>query len=126
MKLEYLDNINDKGDNIVRLFDFDNVQAEKFRKTIQQTIIGNKNKLDLETLDFVETKNCNLTFRITDTDKGITTKDSKIFFCDLTVDTYNNMINLLEPFCHRQNNGHQWLYDINTPIDLLFSQTGDW
>lgn len=126
MKLEYLDNINDAGDKIVRLYDFDPIQADKLRKTIQLTIIENKNELDLATIEFVETINCFLTFRIADTDKGLVTADTKIFFCDLSVESYKHMTNLLAPFCDKQQNGHQWLFDIETPIDLLFSPIGNW
>ena len=47
MKLDYIDNVNEYGDNIVRLYDFDKSHAEKFRQTIQDTIILNKKDLDL-------------------------------------------------------------------------------
>lgn len=126
MKLEYLDKINNSGDNIVRLYDFDCLQADELRKTIQKTVIENKTQLDVATVDFIKPINCGLTFRIADTDKGITTTDAKMFYCDLTLEAYHKMTGLLEPFCHEQNNGHQWLYDVNTPTDLLFSPSGTW
>jgi hypothetical protein len=126
MKIDYLDKINDSNDSIVRFFDFDAIQAETFRKTIQQTIIENKKSLDVSTLDFITPINCNLVFRISNQDKGVTAKDPKTFYCDLTMDSYNKMTNLLEPFCKQNNSGYQWLYDINTPIDLLFSPSGHW
>jgi len=36
------------------------------------------------------------------------------------------MIYLLEPFCEKEESGYQWLYDVITPIELLFSSNGDW
>src|SRR4051812_18656824 len=112
MTLDYLDKVNTSGDSIVRLFDFDILQADKFRQTIQQTVIQNKKQLDLASVDFVKAVNCSLTFRVADKDIGIISADSKIFFCDLTIDTYSQMTNLLEPFCSGQNSGHyQWLYN---------------
>jgi hypothetical protein len=126
MTLDYLDKVNDFGDSIVRLSNFDTIQADKFRKTIQQTIIKNKKQLDLATVDFVKAVNCSLTFRIADKDIGITTADRKTFFCDLTIGAYSQMTNLLEPFSSEESSGYQWLYDTNNPIDLLFSPTGTW
>ncbi|MBI4945187.1 MAG: hypothetical protein HY840_02160 [Bacteroidetes bacterium] len=126
MTLDYLDKVNGYGDCIVRLFDFDSLQAEKFRQAIQHTIIQNKKQLDLATLNFVEGINCTLTLRISDNDIGIISADNKMFFCDLSIGTYSQMTILLEPFCNKKSRGHQWLYDIDTLVDLLFSPTGTW
>ena len=45
MQLDYIDNINAYGDNIVRLYDFDSAQAGKLRQLIQQTLVLNKGPL---------------------------------------------------------------------------------
>lgn len=45
MQLDYIENVNEYGDSIVRLYDFDKAQAEKFRQAIQQTIIAKKKNL---------------------------------------------------------------------------------
>ena len=31
------------------------------------------------------------------------------------------MVRLLEPFCKKETKGHQYLYDVDTPTDLLFA-----
>ena len=39
MKLEFLDNVNEYGDQVIRLYNFDRSEAIKFRDAIQNTII---------------------------------------------------------------------------------------
>jgi len=126
MMLDYNDHINTYGDNLVRLYDFDRVQAEKFSKAIQETIIINKKQLDLTTTDFIQGRNCHLTLRISKEDLGITTLDKINFFCDLTLIGYEKMILLLRPFCSKETKGHQYLYDIDSSTDFLFSPNGTW
>jgi hypothetical protein len=133
MKIEFLDDISDGGrfpdadpNQLVRLYDFDNLQANMLRQTIQKVILENNKEVDLTTLDFIQAVNCNLTLQISDTDKGITTSDNKYFVCNLTVKKYGEMIFLMEPFCDKETNGYQWLYDLDTPIDFLFSPGGSW
>jgi hypothetical protein len=126
MKLDYIDNINEYGDNIVRLYEFDSSQADKFQQMIKQVIIKDKSTLDLATVDFIEARNCNLVLRISDEELGITTSDNKIFFCDTTIKGYEQMVLLLEPFCKKQTKGFQWLYDIDSSTDFLFSPAGTW
>jgi hypothetical protein len=67
MLLDYIDKINEFGDNIVRLYDFDRSQADKFR-----------------------------------------------------------LISLLAPFCKKETKGYQWLYDVDSKTDFLFSPGGTW
>ena len=133
MKLEFLDDISNGGqfsgvvtDQLVRLYDFDQIQADNFRKAIQQTLIENGRPLNLIEVDFIKAVNCNLTLRISEIDLGIKSNDNSNFFCDLTINGYENMINLIEPFCKKGNDGYQWLYDIDTPIEFLFSPGGQW
>ena len=126
MKLDYIDNINEYGDNVVRLYSFDKAEAIRFRNLIQQTILEKKKQLDLLAVDFIESRNCNLVLRITDEDEGITTTDNANFFCDLTINGYEKMIQLLEGFCTKETKGYQYLYDIDSPTDFLLSPAGTW
>jgi len=126
LKLDYLDKVNEHGDNIVRLYDFNTSQADKFRETIKQTILAGKKPFELATLEFIQSINCNLTLRISDSDYGITTTDKKQFYCDLTTKGYEEMVLLLVPFCKDGNYGYQWLYDTNSETELLFSSDGKW
>jgi hypothetical protein len=132
MKLEYLDDICNGGkypdvitNQLIRLYDFDNFQANKFRSYIQAFVEENK-ILNLKEVDFIEVLNCNLTLRLSNTDIGITTSNKKDFFCDLSPTSYKTMISLLEPFCNKTIDGYQWLYDIDNEIEFLFSPSGTW
>ncbi|MCX6230729.1 MAG: hypothetical protein NTZ33_04225 [Bacteroidetes bacterium] len=126
MMLDYIDNINAYGDNVVRLYDFDRLQAVKFRQCLQETIIINNKELDLSSCDFIEGRNCNLILRISEEDEGITTSDDINFYCDLTFKGYEQMIALLALFCTKETKGHQYLYDVDSLTDFLFSPCGTW
>ena len=133
MKIEFLVDISDGGrfpdadpKQLVRLYNFDNMQAKMLRQAIQKEILENNKEIDLTTLDFIQAVNCSLTLKISDTDKGITTLDNKNFVCNLTVKKYEDMIFLMEPFCDKENKGYQWLYDLDTSINFLFSPGGSW
>lgn len=126
MQLDYIDKINEFGDNIVRLYDFDSLQAIKFQQILQQIIVVDKKHLDLSTVDFIQARNCNLILRISDEDTGIVGSGKHKFFCDLTIAGYKHMVALLDPFCKRETKGYQWLYDIDSHTDFLFSPGGTW
>jgi hypothetical protein len=133
MKIEFLDDISDGGrfpnadpNQLVRLYGFDNLQARLLRHAIQNVIIESKKNIALTTLNFIQAINCNLTLQIGDIDKGITTSDYKNFVCNLTIEKYKEMVFLMEPFCDKETCGYQWLYDLDTPIDFLFSPGGSW
>lgn len=126
MKLDYIDDVNEYGDNIVRLYEFNKAQSVLFQQAIQLTIITNNTQLDLSTLDFIQARNCNLILRISATDEGITTSDNINFFCDLTIEGYKKMFSLLDPFCKKETKGYQFLYDIDSQTDFLFSPGGTW
>lgn len=65
MKIEFLDDISDRGrfphantNQLVRLFNFDSSQAKRLRQTIQEIIIESNKEIDLTTLDFIQSVNC--------------------------------------------------------------------
>ncbi len=120
MQVNYIDNYNGLNENIVRLYNFDKEEAIKFRNLLIETVIIKKEKLDISTTDFIYPENCNLIFGLFKTDEGILTKDDYNFFCILTLEGFKKMIDLLEPFCIKESKGYQYLYDIDTPTDLLF------
>lgn len=126
MQLDYIDHINEYDDNIVRLYNFNSAEADRFRQIVQQTIVENKKSLDLASVEFIEARNCSLVLRISEEDEGITTEDKKEFFCDLTIEGYQQMIALLEQFCNKETKGYQYLYDLDNPTDFLFSPAGTW
>jgi hypothetical protein len=125
MKLEFLEDVNEYGEDVIRLFDFDKIQARQFRQAIQETIIEQNTSLDLNTLPFIEPLNCRLILHISDEDEGILSHDRKLFFCDLTIEGYKNMMRLIEPYCQKETRSFQMLYDLDTEIDFLFSPFGE-
>ncbi len=124
MELDFIDNINEFGENVVRLYNFDKYQAIKFRDLIKDTIVKRKQKLVLSQVDFIKIRNCNLILGLFKTDEGIFSVDHKTFYCALTLGGYNNLLNLIEPFCEKDSKGHQYLYDIDNPTDFLFAPAG--
>jgi hypothetical protein len=121
MELDYIENINGLGENVVRLYNFNKAEAIQFREVLQDTVIDKKQKLDLSEVDFIAPRNCNLIFGLFKSDEGIITKDNETFFCVLTLKGFKNMVKLLAPFCKKESRSFQYLYDIDNPTDLLFS-----
>jgi len=134
MKVEFLDDLTDGGkyphadpQQLIRLYDFDSIEALRFRNALQSKIVDQQIEFNLMAEPFIERVNCNLTFRISKTDNGISTINNHNFYCDLTLDSYEHMIYLVEPFCEQKDNrGYQWLYDLDNLIDLLLSPGGSW
>ena len=124
MKLEFLYKINEFDEHAVRLSDFDSRQAKAFKDALYDVVIRKKNALEVHELEFVEPINCSLTLRLSEEDLGIEEVVGKHLYCDLTLESYKKMHTLLEPFCNKESKGYQWLYDVDTPIDLLFSAGG--
>jgi hypothetical protein len=126
MELDYIENVNGLDENVVRLYNFDKAEAIQFRALIKDVIIDKKKRLDLAEVDFITPRNCNLLFGLFNSDEGILTKDNETFFCVLTMESYINMVTLLDPFCLKESRGYQYLYDVDSPTDLLFSPTASW
>ncbi|MFZ4399260.1 MAG: hypothetical protein ACOYO1_04435 [Bacteroidales bacterium] len=126
MELDYIDNFNAYGDNIIRLYNFDRKESVKFYEILFQQIIVNKTELKLSSIDFIQARNCSLTMQISDIDEGITSTDDKSFICRLTKGGYEKMLQLLLPFCEKETKGFQYLYDIDSLTDFLFTPSGSW
>ena len=124
MQLDFIDNINEYGENVVRLYNFDQHEAIKFRDLIQDTIVEKKQKLILSQVDFIEIRNCNLVLGLFKSDEGIFSVAQKTFYCALTLDGYHRMLKLIEPFCNKDSRGYQYLYDLDNPTDFLFAPAG--
>ena len=136
MKLEFLDDITDNGkypyadpDKLIRLYDFNQSETQQLIDIIQSRIITNNESLDLSTLDFIQTENCNLRFEIGSVDIGIKPSINNKFVCNLTVESYKTMVDYMKVFANKENSlgGYNWLYDPSeNKIDLLFSPGGTW
>ncbi len=126
MELDYIENINEFGESVVRLYNFDKPEAIKFRTLIKEIIIEKKQKLDLSKVDFIEPRNCNLVLGVFKEDEGILSADNESFYCMLTQKGYEELLKKLDPFCEKETKGYQYLYDLDNPIDFLFSPAGTW
>lgn len=121
MKLKFLENINEYDEHAVRLNDFDKAQAALFLQILNDLITGKKEIIDLADYEFIERVNCELALRISETDEGITTEDNRHFVCHLTMEGYKEIIRLIEPFCVKETDAYRILYDLDNPIDFIFS-----
>ena len=75
----------------------------------------------------VPVKACSLVLKTGDKNRGVIQVSIKSFECILKKEVWENAHNLIEPFCDSINsNVYQWLYDMDTDIELLFSPTGKW
>jgi len=126
MQLDYIENINEYGENVVRLYDFDKAQAIKFKELISDVIVTKKQKLNLSEIDFIKNRNCNLIMGLFKTNEGILSNDNYTFYCVLTLNAYIKMLEILEPFCTKETKGYQYLYDADNPTEFLFSPAGSW
>jgi len=126
MTLDYIHNYNAFNENIMRLYEFDKAQAIQFRDALQQTILQQKQSLDVNALPFVQARNCNLLLQLSDEDEGIIQVAKFDFNCKLTYLSYEKMIAILAPFCLKETKGYQWLYDVDNLTDFLFSPGGTW
>ncbi len=126
MTLDYLSNINDFGEHIVRLYNFNSLEAAAFRDIFKETVLEQKAVLDLSELLFIDRKGINLKFRIFDEDHGIRTNDGETFYCDMTFESFEAMLVLIQPFTIRDTRTYQYLYDLDIETDLIFSPEGTW
>ncbi len=124
MRLDYIEDTDEYGDDMVRLYDFKREESIKFRQFVQDFLDSEVDQINLAEVDFIEPRNCTLILCISDEDEGIVTNDGVIFYCNLTRSGYLKMILLLDPFCKRETSGYQYLYDIDSPTDFLFSPAG--
>jgi hypothetical protein len=135
MKLEYLDDISDGGkykdvvsENLIRLFEFNEVEAEKFQFLIKDKILKNKESINLNEVEFIEGVNCSLKLVLSNLNNGIISIGNNNFQCNMNEDSYLAMIEIIEPF-KTDLNGYNWLDDQisqKADIDFLFSPNGGW
>jgi hypothetical protein len=133
MKLEFLDDLSCGGkypdvitDQLIRLFDYTVEEVNAFSETITNVLIKNQHSIEVDKLAFVQPINCTLKFELYHENIGIVQNNSFDFSCQLTTDSFKDMISLLEPFTTDESSGYQWLCDSKTGIDLLFSEGGGW
>jgi hypothetical protein len=129
LKIEHLTNTDpvQPKDSILRIFDFDSSEACQFRGVLSKLASGAISEINLSDLPFVTSiGGCRLILKAGTRDKGVIHVSTTIFECTLTRLTWDNAEGLVEPFCGENLSGYQWLYNMDTDIQLLFSPNGDW
>jgi len=126
MELDYIENVNGLEEHVVRLYNFNMAEAIQFRALLIETIMEKQQPLDLSQVAFIKPRNCNLILGLFASDEGILSRDQHTFYCILTLKGFANMIQLITPFYTKESRGYQYLYEIDNPIDLLFSPTASW
>lgn len=124
MQLDFIDNINEFGESILRLYDTNMTESQQLSSVLKAWIKQPNTVLDFSMLPFIECRNCNMIFVVGDEDEGLLTDDYETFYCKLTTQGFEGVIQALEPFCTKETLGYKWLYDIDNPIDLLYSPAG--
>jgi hypothetical protein len=129
MKIEYLPDAHydSPKDSILRVYDFDTEQACQFRDILSKLSKGLISEFDLSDLPFVNSVDgCHLILKVARWDEGIIQITDADFECKLTEINWENAVGLIECFCEGNVTGFQWLYDLCTDIEFLFSADGHW
>lgn len=131
MKLEHLPNanVNDSGDDLIRLFDFTVSEVKALINVIRTGLIANEKSIQLELLDFIHPLNCTLVLALSETYSGIRKNAYADFAWSLTREGFQRMIELIEPFAEEDATGYRWLFDLpaeSARTEFLFSINGKW
>ena len=126
MELDYIDQVNSFGESFVRLYGFDKAESLLLSQTIVDWLNSADPRLNLGNLEFVTPRNCNLVLCKAEDNDGILSQDDSTFYCLLNADGYKDLLHALAPFTTKETKGFAYLYDIDTPIDLLYSPAGTW
>jgi hypothetical protein len=130
VKIEHLTNTNPSHpkDSILRIFDFTSSEACQFRDILSKLADGSCTEIVLNSFPFVmSVADCRLVLKVGPKDKGVISHSVNDFECILTRDGWGDAQDFVEPFCDIKDvPGYQWLYNLSTNIELLFSKDGDW
>ena len=128
MKIKHINDINEAGDEIIMVYDFDTTEAQAFGEQLLKLGSGEQQEIDIREIEFINLENCGLKLRIADIDTGIHPEEDSgsNFICELTRSSYSAMAELVKAYDAENNTGSHWLYNIDTPIDFLFSSGGTW
>lgn len=126
MELDYIDQVNSFGESFVRLYGFNKAESLLLSQTIVDWLNSAEPKLNLGSLEFITPRNCNLVLCKAPENDGILSQDDSTFYCLLNADGYKDLLQALAPFTTKETKGFAYLYDIDTPIDLLYSPAGTW
>ena len=126
LELDFHENVNEYDDGMVRLYNTNQEESKLLYDIILEVILKKNQRLNFAEIPFVQPRNCNLIMGMYKEDVGILTQDNETFFCMLTRRGIEKLLNQLEPFCEKETSAHQYLYDIDTPIEFLYAPAGIW
>lgn len=132
MKIEFLDYKSEEI-KLIRLYDFNLPEANQFKQIIKILLV--KGAINLDKCDFIlPVDGIEFKLQVSNKDFGITRinpKNSLKFNCSLSKKTWENVLELIEPFCSDDSTyigeKYQWLINVaSIDIEFLFSPTGAW
>ena len=127
MRLEYLPD-GSPDFPLIRLYDFDHHTMTGFRRLVAELRNGSRRELVVHDLPEVEAVGgCQLVLEVGKRNLGvIRSRCENSFTCILTEAGWENVADLMEPFCEPgQAGAFQWLSD-EGKIPLLLSVNGQW
>lgn len=129
MVLDIIENYSNEhpDDKIVRLWDYSKSDLECFSQSIN-AIIKDSCELLISDATYITKSEITLLLKVGDTDLGIipVIEGEQIYHCILKVESFIAMHEMITNIVRSDLKGFQWLYDLNTNIDLLFSKSGIW
>jgi hypothetical protein len=125
MKLEYVpDGAIDTP--LIRLYDFDEAQAAQLRSLAAELASGLCDEARVHGLEEVEAiGGCQLTFKVGPRDEGVGGGPTT-FTCALRRETWEQVAQLIEPFCELARPGTFQYLDDTSGTTLLLSVDGRW
>ncbi len=130
MKIDFLEayDRNNHENGIFRIYNFDSEEVKKLLRILDRLIECENSRIDLGTYSFVHSiGDVRLILECGNLDSGISRQSKSDFVCTLLKEGWENAIELLKPFAEsNMQDGFQWLYDLNTTIELLVSGDGKW
>ncbi|HKQ85923.1 MAG TPA: hypothetical protein VJS43_04040 [Candidatus Acidoferrales bacterium] len=124
MKIEYLADGAPECP-LIRLYDFDQVQARKLRGLIASMVAGERQSVALQDEKWAEPlAGCHLALCVGSRNNGVRQASGLRFEWVLNLDGWSNVERLLKPFSESDTDGIQWLND--SAIAVLISRNGHW
>lgn len=111
---------------LIRLYHFTSDEALKLHDVVVELSNGRIQEIVVHQLPYVEgIDGCRLTLCANSVDQSILQLGASTFECRFTVETWDNVAGLVEPFAEGAG-GYQWLAGGPDQAALLLSCTGDW
>jgi hypothetical protein len=130
MKIDIIENYdqNNPNEKIFRIYDFRSNEVNDLIRLLNKLVANEKTEVDLKAQNYIQSiAGVNLVLECGERDEGISHLQEENFVCRLSKEGWENAIELLKPFAESENQkGFQWLYDLNTGIEMLVSRNGKW